>query len=84
MKNKNIKSFGEFNENSNSKLSKDASSSISDVSDSEIIVGNKYTIEKHDTKVVVIEKDDDKKKAFVSSDLIDKTGGFWINYNKLK
>ena len=74
MKNKNIKSFGEFNENLN----------ISDVSDSEIIVGNKYTIEKHDTKVVVIEKDDDKKKAFVSSDLIDKTGGFWINYNKLK
>ena len=74
MKNKNIKSFGEFNESLN----------ISDVSDSEIIVGNKYTIEKHDTKVVVIEKDDDKKKAFVSSDLIDKTGGFWINYNKLK
>ena len=74
MKNKSIKSFGEFNENLN----------ISDVSDSEIIVGNKYTIEKHDTKVVVIEKDDDKKKAFVSSDLIDKTGGFWINYNKLK
>ena len=74
MKNKNIKSFGEFNENLN----------ISDVSDSEIIVGNQYTIEKYDTKVVVIEKDDDKKKAFVSSDLIDKTGGFWINYNKLK
>ena len=74
MKNKNIKSFGEFNENLN----------ISDVSDSEIIVGNKYTIEKYDTKVVVIEKDDDKKKAFVSSDLVDKTGGFWINYNKLK
>ena len=72
--NKHIQSFGEFNENLN----------ISDVSDSEIIVGNQYTIEKYDTKVVVIEKDDDKKKAFVSSDLIDKTGGFWINYNKLK
>ena len=74
MKNKHIQSFGQFNEKLN----------ISDVSDSEIIVGNKYTIEKYDTKVVVIEKDDDKKKAFVSSDLVDKTGGFWINYNKLK
>lgn len=29
--NKRVESFGEFNENSNSKLSKDASSSISDV-----------------------------------------------------
>lgn len=57
---------------------------ISGVSDSKIIVGNRYTIEIYDTKVVVIEIDDDKKKAFVTSDLIDKTGGFWINHNKLK
>lgn len=73
MKENRIKRFNE-----NSELN------ISDVSDSEIIVGNKYTIEKYDTKVVVIEIDDDKKKAFVTSDLIDKTDGFWINYNKLK
>jgi len=59
-------------------------SSIPNVIDSKIIVGNRYTILKYDTQVVVIEKDDDKKKAFVTSDLIDKTGGFWINYNKLK
>lgn len=57
---------------------------ISDVSESKIIVGNKYTIEEYDTKVVVIEIDDDRKKAFVTADLVDKTGGFWINHNKLK
>jgi hypothetical protein len=57
---------------------------ISDVSDSKIIVGNKYTVEEYDTKVVVIEIDDDRKKAFVTADLVDKTGGFWINYSKLK
>lgn len=43
---------------------------ISDVSDSKIIVGNRYTIEKYDTKVVVIEIDDDKKKAFVTCELL--------------
>jgi hypothetical protein len=57
---------------------------IYDVSDSKIIVGNKYTVEEYDTKVVVIEIDDERKKAFVSSDLVDKTGGFWVNYKKLK
>lgn len=72
--NKHIQSFNEHQKNLN----------ISDVSDSKIIVGNKYTVEEYDTKVVVIEIDDDRKKAFVTSDLIDKTGGFWINYNKLK
>ena len=36
MKNKNIKGFGEFNENLNSELSKETSSSISDVRSSKI------------------------------------------------
>jgi hypothetical protein len=56
---------------------------ISDVSDSEIIVGNYYDIEKYDTKVVVLAKDDTKNKAKVTADLVSETSGFWINYNKL-
>jgi hypothetical protein len=69
-----IQSFNEHQENLN----------ISDVSDSKIIVGETYIIKEYDTKVVVIDKDDDRKRVFVTSDLVDKTGGFWINYNKLK
>jgi len=57
---------------------------ISDVSDSKIIVGETYIVKEYDTKVVVIDKDDDRKRAFVTSDLVDKKGGFRINYNKLK
>lgn len=49
-----------------------------------IIIGQKYVVKDYDTKVVVIDKNDDKMKAFVTSDLVGKTGGFWINYNKLK
>jgi hypothetical protein len=56
---------------------------ISGVSDSEIIIGNYYNIDEYDTKVVVVDKNDDRQKAFVTSDLVDKTGAFWINYNKL-
>jgi hypothetical protein len=69
-----IQNFGLFKENLN----------ISDVSDSKIIVGETYIVKEYDTKVVVIDKDDDRKRAFVTSDLVDKKGGFWINYNKLK
>ena len=56
---------------------------ISDISDSEIIIGNYYYIMKFNTKVVVVDKNDKEKKVFVTADLVDKTGEFWINYNKL-
>lgn len=49
-----------------------------------VIVGEIYIIKEYDTKVFVIDKDDDTKKALVTSDLVDKTGKFWINYNKLQ
>lgn len=74
MKDKHVQSFGKFNENLNT----------SDIGDSKIIVGEIYIIKEYDTKVVVIDKNNDRKKALVSSDLVDKTGGFWVNYNKLK
>jgi len=77
MKMKHLKTRQELNESSENL-------NISDVSDSKIIVGKNYIIIEYDTKVVVIDKDDDRKKALVTSDLVDKTGGFWINYNKLK
>jgi len=68
--NKHIQSFNEHQENLN----------ISDVSDNKIIVGEIYIIKEYNTKVVVIDKDDERRKALVTSDLVDKTGEFWINY----
>jgi hypothetical protein len=55
-----------------------------DVSESKIIIGRKYLVEEYETKVVVIGKDDDKKQALVTPDLVDNTGRFWIKYHKLK
>jgi hypothetical protein len=54
------------------------------ISNSKIIIGETYFIKEYETKVVVMIKDDNRKKAFVTSDLVDKTGGFWINYDKLQ
>lgn len=50
----------------------------------QIIIDNKYFIKEFNTKIVVVDKDDNKMMALVTTDFYNKTNTYWINYKKLK